>query len=524
MDLAGYKKSPEIMRERGREILARLGYAQEPADDAWGFTTNGYAVSWVLENDSSPERWDRMPDDTYLFWYREAPRPMSPEIFNVMDDRAIRVGRRDPPLQESGMSLLHLDRDARLERLEVVPPQKDESAGPHAPPDWPALFREAGIDMSRYRSVEPQWAPPIYADARAAWVGPHPDRPSIEARIEAAAYRGRPVNFLVRGPWNPPTRQAPYQPSTTEKVAIAVTFGVLFVMLAGAVLMARRNLRLGRGDAAGARKLGAAILMASLVSWLLGSSHTATFWEILVALNGFGSAVFSGFMVAVFYLAVEPYVRRRWPQTLVSWSRAISGRWRDPAVGREILIGAAGAVAITATTAVAMLLPRWLGHPWGAPIDILHNSLAGLPVAVSTVLERLIWGAIVGTATVFLLTAFRAGLKRAWAAGAVFILFNAVTELGSDFGAGWVVATALWGAVAFLLMFRFGVLALVTFNWLSFLLMDFPITTDTRAWYFGAGALGLAVLAGVVVWGARTAARGRKALPLVSEAGQPVRA
>jgi hypothetical protein len=64
----------------------------------------------------------------------------------------------------------------------------------------------------------------------------------------------------------------------------------------------------------------------------------------------------------------------------------------------------------------------------------------------------------------------------------------------------------------------------MAFMWLTFLFGDFPITTDTRAWYFGSGALAFVVLAGVVVWSARLAARGRRALPSDSEAGAAVRA
>ena len=45
-------------------------------------------------------------------------------------------------------------------------------------------------------------------------------------------------------------------------------------------------------------------------------------------------------LVGMFYLAVEPFVRRRWPDALVSWTRVLAGQFRDPIVGRDILIGA----------------------------------------------------------------------------------------------------------------------------------------------------------------------------------------
>ena len=41
----------------------------------------------------------------------------------------------------------------------------------------------------------------------------------------------------------------------------------------------------------------------------------------------------------VLYLALEPYVRRYWPQAIISWTRVLGGRWRDPLVGRDVLYG-----------------------------------------------------------------------------------------------------------------------------------------------------------------------------------------
>src|ERR1039458_8388142 len=41
----------------------------------------------------------------------------------------------------------------------------------------------------------------------------------------------------------------------------------------------------------------------------------------------------------VLYIAMEPYVRRRPPATLVSWSRLLVRGFRDPLVGRDVLAG-----------------------------------------------------------------------------------------------------------------------------------------------------------------------------------------
>src|SRR5207245_5320331 len=52
-----------------------------------------------------------------------------------------------------------------------------------------------------------------------------------------------------------------------------------------------------------------------------------------------GEAILAGMIAFLLYLAVEPYFRRRWPKLLIGWTRLLSGRFRDPMVGRDVLIG-----------------------------------------------------------------------------------------------------------------------------------------------------------------------------------------
>jgi hypothetical protein len=263
---------------------------------------------------------------------------------------------------------------------------------------------------------------------------------------------------------------------------------------------------------------------ASLISWIIGSSHTATQVEIWMMLNAVGAAIFNGGLAGVLYLALEPFTRRRWPQALVSWSRLIAGRWRDPAVGRDVLIGASTAALNMAVTVTAMLLPRWLGRAWGAPMDVMRDPLSGLLPAVSTLFERATWAVIIGFGLLFLLTALRAGLKRNWAAILAFALVTAVFALGDlQGGPAWVAASVFSALIAGWMIVRFGVVAMVSHMLASMMLADFPVTADTRAWYFGAGALALAVVAAMTLWGARAAARGSKALSTVSGVSEPVR-
>jgi hypothetical protein len=40
-------------------------------------------------------------------------------------------------------------------------------------------------------------------------------------------------------------------------------------------------------------------------------------------------------------MAIEPWVRRRWPKSILG--RLLAGSWRDPVVGRDVLLGVAWA-------------------------------------------------------------------------------------------------------------------------------------------------------------------------------------
>src|SRR5262249_4403504 len=88
-----------------------------------------------------------------------------------------------------------------------------------------------------------------------------------------------------------------------------------------------------------------------MLSWLFGASHVPAVDEIFAF---FFIALSQGLWLAgtlwLLYIALEPYVRRRWPGMLISWSRLLTGSLRDALVGRDLLIGSVlGIVAAMAT-------------------------------------------------------------------------------------------------------------------------------------------------------------------------------
>ena len=133
--------------------------------------------------------------------------------------------------------------------------------------------------------------------------GPHPDRPEVTARIEAAAYRGRPVSFALFAPWT--------TPSDTDLLDDVGDGDQLGLQLGLSRRVRRRCLsrapgpRLDRADGAGALRLGLAVISRASYPWALGSAHTASEVEMTMLLNAVGAALVNALLLWTFYLALE---------------------------------------------------------------------------------------------------------------------------------------------------------------------------------------------------------------------------
>ena len=135
------------------------------------------------------------------------------------------------------------------------------------------------------------------------------------------------------------------------EVAIWAVFVSIF---AGAGVLARYNLRLGRGDRKGAKRLAILVVCLSVLSGMLRAHHVPIAvaeleWLLFTA----GLALLWGGFVWLIYIGLEPHLRRVWPRALISWTRLLSGQVRDPLVGRDVLIGMFVGVTLMATSSPA---------------------------------------------------------------------------------------------------------------------------------------------------------------------------
>lgn len=198
------ENSPEVLANKARDIINRLGYTDRPADHAFGLEYDEEYRRFLNEKNTPGNYYlSQLANDqpsAIFFWYRESQRYLVASRW----DNGGWITDSDPPRDIAGMVNVRLDPLGRLLLFRAVPPQRDESGGTPPAPDWAALFAAAGLDQKHFTPAEPQWTPPTFSDTRAAWTGVYPNQPDIPLRIEAAAFRGKPVFFRLYHSWNKP--------------------------------------------------------------------------------------------------------------------------------------------------------------------------------------------------------------------------------------------------------------------------------------------------------------------------------
>jgi serine/threonine-protein kinase len=436
-------QSPEVLRHHAAELLRRFGV---PATGAPIMRTRR----------------------------REGVRPEEAAVLRL----EYGVGPTEASLQPQfatapGRATIELDLRGHLTSLLAVPdgPRKPR------PLDWALLLAEAGLDPGALRPAPPTHVPPAPFDARAAWIG---TRPSI--RVEAAAWQGTPVWFRVTGDGE---RDAP----TAGNSAVTIV-GLTMTLLA--VMMAVRNLRLRRSDRRSAVRVGV-IGMAFNVTWLMTTDYDSRFPWLVSDLELFaGRTILEGAAASFFYLALEPFMRRRWPEKLIAWARLMSGRFRDPMVGRDVLIGMIGGLLFV-TGAIVLDQGPHVGSFWNL-LSVRHAAAGAIHG-----FEDGFYGGFVFMTLLAVLTMI---LRRRTLAIVAFFLVILVIRFGvPDLSAlpGRAVMTALLTFVAV----RYGLLALMAFEATFTMLYWVPALTGV-SWAAPLIAIPFGVLAALALWAFRT--------------------
>jgi serine/threonine-protein kinase len=497
-------QAPAVRVEHGTKILERLGHDRPPprdGDRAWGFSPGGDG-----EGKSGEE----------LFWFRRGPERLVPEHYLAVFYP--RVDFDDPPLLEDGMVRMLLDARGRLLALRAVVGEEagedeeededEEGDEIEEAVDWADVLDAAGFDTESFAETSPRTTPPVFADSRAAWTSP-------ELRIEAAARHGRVVSFSTEFLEDEAEIEEEPSPDWQRLWEIYFLLGdaLFFLLAVGAVVLARINLRAGRGDLRGARRLAIFVVALNAASWLFEIDHLPTWddlsrWELTL-----GRMLIQAVVAWLAYVALEPIVRRWWPRSLISWSRLLSGRPRDPLVGRSVLLGALVGACWALLTALDRLATGWAGLDPAPEIFVLlqlETALSGR-LAIAELLGSAIEAVYRGVLELFFLVGLRVVLRRWWLAVLVFVAVNGTLEVleGIHPAVSWLtLGIGIAGVSAFVLI-RFGLLTYVTALFCYMILVAAPLSLDLSTWFAETGFFLLAVVAAIGAFGYWTALAGR---------------
>ena len=466
----GLDRHPASLADDARRMIESFGYTNSRAREAFGFRDAG--------------------NDSVRFWYRQHPTGfLAQSFYNGWGEMSLaRINYNNPPLEVPGEVRVELDPGGKLASFRAIPPAEPTHANAQAGPAWQEWLPEeiTGIDLDGLELIEDQSLPPPDAyDQIQVWKGESTTGEPFY--FEAAAYAGRPVYFNALNP--DAFEEIEVDASRSRQFGEMLFFRVIFLVWCGSAILAWRNFRHGRIDRKGSFRVAFILFVAGMISWLFLASHIPGGYEIPVIEIGFAQALSAAAFFWLFYTALEPHTRRLWPQFLISWTRLVNGRWRDPLVGQNLLLGVLAGIASAALTQIGVLAPDWLGLA-SQPFRPSHPLTLDGPMALAGfVLVFMVKGVCTPLFYLIFLLFLRAALRKTWLVSAAYIALTTVIFTlfwGAHPVLGWFVigATVSLGLWVYL---RLGFLAGIVMLATNVILGQVPLTTDVSAWYFGNG-------------------------------------
>jgi hypothetical protein len=508
VDVAGSDTSPEVLRSRAHLVLDNLGYGGKAADSVQGFY---FEIGGFLyqQKKAGPK-----PDFTALlakrprtlvFWYRESPKAMVPETWHNESLTPTISTDDDPARDIPGMTFLKLDDQSRLIYFEAVPPQTIPAPAPPASADWKEVFKLADLDPAQFQKAEPLWTPPHAADQRLAWTGIYPGT-DIPLRVEAASWLGKPVFFKLVGPWTKPLSEQ--MPTATQRARMISLLVLALVIMIVPAWLAWRNIARGKADQRGALRLGAGLFSVYMLLWIFQGHFTAEIAMLGEFAMAIATSLFNAALVWTVYLALEPYVRRHWPHSIVSWSRLLNGQFRDPAVGRDVLFGVAMGTLWTMIGGIGGLFGEAAGAAPG-----FHNSdyLQGMRATLGAWTSQMTGAVRITLVFFFMLFILRVLLRNKWLAAAAFVAIWTVLQT--------LASTHPWMALPILLaiyiiaavaLVRFGLVTLAVAAFTTDAIGNVPMTLNPSIWYFSSEVFVVCSVLLLAAWSFQAATAGRK--------------
>lgn len=465
---------PAVLEQNAREWIRKFGFEAPRADSVYGYS-KGKTDQKAIE-----------------FWYRQSSQPLISETPSALQiSRSWAVTPDNPPLIDPGMVRVRLDAGARFDSGEqllelLAMPQEDSlPATSDMQPNWSELIEATGLDpVSLERVLDSDWPthwrPPFDVDAVSAWTA----RQSNDDHIILLASRDGKLVYFRRAVDDSSRALQGFRFREEKQYKIAGRLRFLVILgLAGVLVF--RNLRLRRCDTRGATRYALYYLAIEMLLWVVAVHHSGDLLaEVIVVGDYTAHAVGAAFRLWLYYIAIEPYVRRLWPDLFISWSRVLNGQPGDPLVGRDVLVGCL-------TGVVFILLTSWPGTmPDRMDPDTITSGSATLARLLGAQQIAMMY-ALYQLASLLVL---RVIFRNTIVAGFVFIILYVVFMAKPEWSWEFYVVNFAWAAVMVFLYVRFGLIAVMA-SWLSgLLLLGFPFTTELSAWYAQGGLLALVTI------------------------------
>lgn len=274
---------------------------------------------------------------------------------------------------------------------------------------------------------------------------------------------------------------------------------MLVAIVVGGVILAARNIRMGRGDRKGAFRIALFVFFLSL-SETMFVHHVATFTEWFVITRSLADSLLNAGLFWVLYVAIEPFVRRRWPGRIISWTRLIAGDYRNPMIGRDILIGTVCGMALIAMQVTVPLLPERLGWPSYALGTEPASVMLGLRYAIPALARQTGSALFFGFGFLSLLLLFSIVFRKdRLAVGALWVLSSAALILAWGNPLAFI-AAPIGAALLILPLVRFGLLAMISAQFCHHMWVMYPLTYELTAWYASSFVVGVIVFLAVTIY------------------------
>lgn len=231
------------------------------------------------------------------------------------------------------------------------------------------------------------------------------------------------------------------------------------------------------------------------------ADHRLNADEYVYFVAGFGISLVSGVNQWVMYLALEPFVRRRQPELLATFKRLLAGRYQNPVIGRDLLIGVVIGLATRMPSVIIHMceMGGTMSLEWPNQSFGLREGFASIFVCTFFSIEY--------SLILFVAAAFGAWIFKHRVAGNLVLcsfFWLALLSSVDPQSQNSVLILALMSLAALAAStacMRFGVLTTAAMIFTHRVIGMSPITANTRAYYFGLGMIGIGAVAALAAYG-----------------------